>query len=96
MDGGNWEYWLNMTNLALGVTTLAAVLVVLGAIGYELLSRTARRARAAAGMDAEFNAMINGGTDARLVQGLGLTMADGGEKIDSSAPSDSDQTPRRK
>ena len=96
MYGGHWEFWLNMTNLALGVITFAAVLVVLGAVGYELLSRNARRARAAAGTDAHLNAMMNAGSDARFVSGLGLTMADGGEKIESSAPCDSEHTPHRK
>lgn len=92
MDGGNWELWLNMTNLALGITTFAAVLVVFGAIGYEVWARRARRIRVAGGLDAELNAMMHAGPDVRLVPGLGPTMADGGEKVDSSASHDSSQT----
>ena len=41
MFGVNWSdpqtLWLNITNLALGVVTLSAVLIVVGAVGWETL-----------------------------------------------------------
>ena len=96
MDGSNWEFWLNMTNLALGLITLAAVLVVLGAIGYELVARNARRVRAAAGEGSGLNAMMNAASDVRFVPGLGLTMADGGERVEPPASPACNEQPRRK
>ena len=36
MAGGNWTFWLNMTNFALGIVTVLAVLVVAGAVSWDL------------------------------------------------------------
>lgn len=36
MAGENWTFWLNMTNFALGIVTLLAVLVVVGAVSWDL------------------------------------------------------------
>jgi hypothetical protein len=33
MAGENWTFWLNMTNFALGIITLLALVVVFGAVG---------------------------------------------------------------
>ena len=94
MNGGNWEFWLNVTNFALGVITFGAVAVVVSAIAWELVSRRVRRARGESRLDAEMTAMMHAVPDARLVPGLGLTMADGGEKIATSKEADSNQKPR--
>jgi hypothetical protein len=96
MGRGNWEFWLNMTNLALGAITFAAVAVVVGAIAWELVARRARRARETNGLDTELNALLDVRSDSRLVPGLGLTMADGGERIESSETPDSNEKPSRK
>ena len=57
MFGVNWSdpqtLWLNLTNLALGVVTLAAVLVLVCGVGRELVLRR-RKANA---LDAEMRAM---------------------------------------
>ena len=42
MAAENWTFWLNMTNFALGIVTLLALLVVFGAVGWDLLVRKAQ------------------------------------------------------
>ena len=51
MAGENWTFWLNMTNFALGIITLLALLVVFGAVGWDLLVRKVHTARARGGLD---------------------------------------------
>lgn len=85
MFGVNWSdpqtLWLNVTNLALGMVILAAVLIVVGAVGWELAFRR-RRAAQATDIDAELRSMIDAGSPHILdVPGLGLTMADGGAPV---------------
>lgn len=96
MDGGHWEFWLNMTNLALGIVTFAALAVVVGAIAWELVARRARKVRETDRMDAELIAMMHPASGTRLVPGLGYTMADGGEPIAGSHPADAEQKPQGK
>ena len=96
MAGENWVFWLNMTNLALGIGTLLALLVVGGAVGWELLARAARKTRETNNLDAEMWAMLHTESHTLSVPGLGLTMADGGEVIESSKTDSSDERPVRK
>jgi len=96
MAGENWTFWLNMTNLALGVLTLLALLVVFGAVGWDWLAKSARKARATASLGAELQAMLHAESHALSVPGLGLTMADGGERVEPSEPASSEQKPGRK
>jgi uncharacterized membrane protein YeiH len=63
-------FWLNVTNIALGVVTLVCLLAVAGEVVRELLVR--HRASAALREDDHLFA----------VPGLGLTMADGGKRVD--------------
>ena len=98
MAAENWTFWLNMTNFALGIITLLALLVVFGAVGWDLLVRKEHKARESHGfdlsnIDAELRAMLHGGSHSLSVPGLGLTMADGGERIKPSAPESSDEKP---
>ena len=37
MAGENWTMWLNITNFALGIMTLVALLVVFFAVGWDLV-----------------------------------------------------------
>jgi hypothetical protein len=67
-------FWLNFTNIALGLVTLACVLLIVGGVVRELLHRWHRRA-----MDSEDD-------HAFATPGLGVTMADGGERIDARRP----------
>ena len=68
-------FWLNFTNIALGLVILLCVLLVLGGVAHELLHRWKRRA-AARRDDHAF-----------ATPGLGVTMADGGERIDEGPAS---------
>ncbi|MBS1858150.1 MAG: hypothetical protein JST11_22455 [Acidobacteria bacterium] len=77
MFGIDWSnsqtLWLNLTNLALGIVTVLAVVILCGAVAQELLARR-RKARELAGMDEEMRHVLH-------VPELGLTMADGGEAM---------------
>jgi hypothetical protein len=73
---GQWDdptaWWLNLTNLGLGLLCLVPILVVLGAVFHDIataLARLVRRRQPAAD------------THAFDVPGLGLTMADGGDPV---------------
>ena len=97
MAGENWTFWLNMTNFALGIITVLALAVVFVAVGWDLLMLRVHKSRtvsAAAGtnFDDELREMLND-THVFSVPELGLTMADGGERLE---PSDkNDKTPRK-
>ncbi len=87
MAGENWAMWLNITNLVLGIVTLAALLIVFFAVGWDVLAEKLGRAQAKSEMrdiDGELQALLHGGTHSLTVPELGLTMADGGEKIELS------------
>jgi hypothetical protein len=77
MFGTNWSdpqtLWLNITNLALGLVTLAAVGVLSASIVRELWLRR-RRSAEVNGLDAELQHMMH-------VPELGWTMADGGKPV---------------
>jgi len=95
MAGENWTFWLNMMNMALGVITVLAVVVVLGAVGWELLTRRARKASQIHSLNADLRAMLHAGSHTLSVPGLGLTMADGGERVEPSEAAPSKEKPRR-
>jgi len=95
MAGENWTFWLNMTNIALGVITVLALLVVVGAVGWDLLARGVRKAREAHSLGADLRAML-AESHTLSVPELGLTMADGGERIEPSEAAPSEEKPRRK
>lgn len=64
--------WLNLTNIGLGVITLASVLVAAGGVTRELMIRRLRMHEAGR-LDDEMHTL--------LVPELGLTMADGGQPV---------------
>lgn len=88
MFGVNWNdpqtLWLNVTNLALGLVTLVAVLVVVVAVGRELAFKH-RRAHEGAAIDAELRSIFAASPHVLEVPGLGLTMADGGMPVKPGA-----------
>jgi hypothetical protein len=86
MAGENWTMWLNITNFALGIVTLIALLVVFFAVGWDLLVRKAGKAREVNlnNIDADLKALLQGGSHSFSVPEFGLTMADGGERIEAS------------
>ena len=77
MPKSDWVSWLNVTNIALGAVVFLAVSLVAFALAWEIACRY-KKARNVANLDEELNAMLH---DGRLVPGLGVTMADGGERI---------------
>jgi hypothetical protein len=79
MEGPD-TFWLNFTNIALGLVTLACVLVIAGGIAREWLSRRERRMA------------LPEDDHAFATPGLGLTMADGGERLDDPKA----QAPRKR
>lgn len=83
MDGAHWEFWLNMTNFALGLITFLALFVVIGAIAWDLLARRAHDKKA---LTANLKSLLETDVHSQFVPGLGVTMADGGEKIDPPDP----------
>jgi hypothetical protein len=62
--------WLNLTNIALGLVTLVCLALIAKAVWGDL------RARARKTVDGVVD------SHAYTVDGLGLTMADGGERLD--------------
>ncbi|HXK09150.1 MAG TPA: hypothetical protein VMT70_05880 [Vicinamibacteria bacterium] len=66
---GTDVFWLNFTNIALGLVTLLAVVAVAAGVLHELSHRLARR-----------KALVDDHTFE--APGLGVTMADGGERLD--------------
>lgn len=69
----NEVFWLNVTNLVLGVATLICLLV----IGYTTIREIRQRPKAHV---TEAN-REKADDHAFIIDGLGVTMADGGEKI---------------
>jgi hypothetical protein len=79
MPNDDWVFWLNVTNIALGVVVLLAVLVVAYGLLWEFVIRR-KKHRALANLDGEMKAMLqNDFAHSLPVPELGLTMADGGE-----------------
>jgi hypothetical protein len=104
MAGENWTMWLNITNFALGIVTLLAVVVVAGAVSWDLFFMWLRKAHKgdvadiqSVNMQRLMAEVREGWGDAHSfsVPGLGLTMADGGQKIDPSDKKSEKQTSRK-
>jgi hypothetical protein len=94
MAGENWTMWLNITNFALGLVTLVALLVVFFAVGWDLvISKVHAPKPDWSSVDSELRALLHGGSHSLSVPELGLTMADGGERIE---PSKSDNHEQKK
>ncbi len=78
----NWSdpetTWLNITNIVLGVVVVLCVVIMLGGIAHEFISRARKHRR----IDAELDRDMRLFNDDRAFESpsLGITMADGGEK----------------
>lgn len=77
MPKDDWVFWLNLTNIALGAVVFLAVLLVAYALAWEFVSRY-KKPRNVPNLDEELKAMLHDGLS---VPGLGVTMADGGERF---------------
>ncbi len=97
MAGENWTFWFNMTNLALGMITVLAVLVVMGAVGWDVIAAWLRKPQVnnfdIEAVKADLRSMWQNEPHTLAVPEFGLTMADGGEKI---APAKSKKKSPRK
>jgi hypothetical protein len=72
-------YWLNFTNIALGVMVLVCCAAVVVGVLQELAAKR-KKAAVLAKLDNEVADLEASYGHAFLVPGLGLTMADGGEE----------------
>ena len=80
-------YWLNATNLALAVVVLICAFVVTGAVVREGVARAHKRAKISRELDRDMRQLVADFDDhAFLDPELGITMADGGEKMDPKKP----------
>ena len=83
----NDSYWLSATNLALGVVVLICAVVVAAAVAREVAVRMYKRAKISAELDRDMRHLAEEFDDhAFLNAELGITMADGGEKIEPKDP----------
>jgi len=106
MAGEDWTFWFNMTNFALGIITLLAVLVVFAAVGWDLMVLWLHKTRKTDNIDvctvdmdsvtADLRARWRADPHSLSVPGLGLTMADGGEKVEPAESESSEKKPPRK
>jgi len=84
MSNYDWVFWLNVTNIALGVVVVLAVLLVAYGIIWELAIR--HKKHGLHDVDQEMQAMLHNEFSHSLsVPELGLTMADGGEHVKLSS-----------
>jgi hypothetical protein len=84
MSNYDWVFWLNVTNIALGVVVILAVMVVAYGVAWELVIRHKKR-RGLRDMDGEMQATLRDEFAHTMhVPELGLTMADGGERVKPS------------
>jgi hypothetical protein len=85
MSNYDWVFWLNVTNIALGVLVILAVALLAYGVVWELIAR--RRRHGVPDVNAEMNAMLHDQFSHTLaVPELGLTMADGGEHVKPTTP----------
>jgi len=87
MFGVNWSnpetLWLNLTNLALGVVVLLAVMGVAYTMMRDVFSQLWSR-RTESNLDREVRKLLATESHAFFEPELGLTMADGGEREDAA------------
>ncbi len=83
----NDNYWLTATNLALGAIVLICAVVVAATVAREVAARWYKRAKISAELDRDMRQLAKEFDDhAFLDPTLGITMADGGEKIEPKDP----------
>jgi hypothetical protein len=71
-------YWLTVTNVILGGVVAVCVVIMVGGIAHEMIARVRKRRRIDAELDRDMRLLND--DHAFDVRGLGITMADGGEK----------------
>jgi high-affinity Fe2+/Pb2+ permease len=81
MAGENWTFWLQMTNLAMGVIILLAAVPVFGSVVWEAAQRARNGRNESKNLDSELRALYASVAHTLSDPELGLTMADGGEEV---------------
>jgi len=85
MSNYDWVFWLKVTNIALGVIVVLAVLLVAYGVVWELVIRHKKHS-GVRDVNREMQAMLHDEFSHSLaVPELGLTMADGGERVKSTS-----------
>ena len=80
MPNENWVFWLNITNLVLGVVVILAALAVGYGLVWEFVLRHKKAHCATANVDVEFQKLMQDEfAHSMPVPELGFTMADGGD-----------------
>jgi hypothetical protein len=87
MSSRDWTFWLMMTNYALALVTVVAVILVVGAVSWDIIVKKAHRVHTIETVNADWEALLRS-PHSFDVPGLGLTMADGGEKLNEPKASD--------
>ena len=80
-------FWLNTANIVLGVVVAICLAVVAVGFARELQVRFRRRTATESEIETDMRQML-GQSHAFDVPGLGLTMADGGERVDKTTKND--------
>lgn len=94
MNGPDWTYWLQMMNLAMVAVVVLAGLTVVVAVVMDLQAKRVRQEGKARSMNEEVSPMFS--AHHISVPELGLTMADGGEELETSDGDASTKKPRRR
>lgn len=87
MTSQDWTFWLMMTNYALALVTVIALVMVAGAVGWDLLVKKAHKMHTVESTAADWDTLLRS-PHSFSVPGFGLTMADGGEKVEEPKASD--------
>lgn len=74
--------WLNWTNIILGLVVLVCFVLVAGAGALDVIGRLRKRSAAYREIDHDMEALGSFDDHAFHTPELGLTMADGGERVD--------------
>lgn len=95
MSNYDWVFWLNVTNIALGVIVVLAVLLGAYGVVWELVIRHKKHS-GARDVNAEMQAMLRDEFGHSLaIPELGLTMADGGEHVKAEEKKPADEKKSR-
>ena len=82
MPNETWVFWLNVTNVVLGLVVILAALAVGYGLVWEFVLRHKRAHRASTNVDVEFQKMLQEEfAHSMPVPELGFTMADGGNAL---------------
>ncbi len=90
MSSQDWTFWLMMTNYALALVTVIAVVLVAGAVSWDLIVKKAHHVHTIESVEADWEHMLRS-PHSFSVPGLGLTMADGGEKLEEPKAADAEE-----